>query len=189
VAVDAADLDVDGNTEVVVATLQSNQNNIDLSVLELSFPDATTLVVSASPLYTWADPLGGEDVNIAIGDLNGDQFQNEVVVGFQQGSSSMRFGVFHYTAYGLTPQGGTTEINYHDWCAGLASCTVGGHDLEMKIGRVIREATPPIGREQLVVLDASDINLSGVSYAQDWVVTRHLITATWALEPVSECHR
>jgi hypothetical protein len=188
VAVAAADLDVDGNAEVVVATLRSNQSDIDLSVLELSFQNPTTLVISASPLYVWPDPLGGDDVNVAIGDLNGDQFQNEVVVGYRSGSSSMRFGVFRYTEYGLAPQGGTTEINYHDWCAGLPNCTVGDHDLEMAIGRVARETVPPLEREQLVMLDVSNVNKSGVAYAQDWVMTSRLITETWALEPAGDCH-
>jgi hypothetical protein len=40
----------------------------------------------------------------------------------------------------------------------------------------------------LIVLDISNVITAGVAYAQDWVVTRRLITETWALEPVGECH-
>jgi hypothetical protein len=187
VAVAAADLDVDGNAEVVVATLQSNQSDIDLSVLELSFPNPTTLVISASPLYTWPEPLGGEDVNVAIGDLDGDQQRDEVVVGYRNGSSSMRFGVFHYTEYGLAPQGGPTEINYHDWCPVPLGCTIGDHDLEMTIGRVARETVPPLEREQLVVLDVAKVITGSLSYAQDWIETL-AITETGSLVPVGNCH-
>lgn len=188
VAVAAADLDVDGSAEVVVATLHANRSDIDLSVLELAFQNPTTLVISASPRYVWPDPLGGEDVNVAIGDLNGDQFQNEVVVGYRSGSTSIRLGIFRYTGYGLAPQGGTTEINYHNWCDGLSNCTVGDHDLELAIGRVAREIIPPLEREQLVVLDVSKVVTNSLAYAQDWIVTRRLNTATWALEPVGECN-
>jgi hypothetical protein len=191
VAVAASDLDVDGDAEVVVATLRSNQSDIDLSVLELSFPNSTTLVISASPLYTWIDPLGGEDVNVAIGDLDGDQQRDEVVVGYRNGLSSMRFGVFHYTEYGLASQGGTTEVNYHDWCAGLPGCTVGAHDLELTIGRVARVAVPPLEREQLVVLDVANVITGSLSYAQDWILTSSWITETGSWDPpvvAGGCH-
>lgn len=185
-AVAAADLDVDGNTEVVVATLQSNQSTIDLSVLELSFLDPATLVINASPLYEWTDPSNGEDVNVAIGDLDGDQEQDEVVVGYRYGSTSMRFGIFQYTEYGLTPQGGTTEINYLDHCLGVPGCTVGQHDLEIATGRVFYEFVSPHERQQLVVLDVSAVSLPGVTYAQDWVLTLRLDVENGDLEQVIE---
>ncbi len=114
-AVAAADLDIDGNSEVVVATLQSNQSDIDLSVLEFTFQDPATLLISASTPYTWPDPLVGADVNVSIGDLNGDGLQNEVVVGYSS-SSAMHLGVFLYGEYGLVQQGASTTINYPNWC-------------------------------------------------------------------------
>ena len=189
-AVAAADLDVDGSAEVVVATLRSNQSDIDLSVLDLSFLNPTTLVISALPRYTWPDPAGGDDVNVAIGDLDGDQQRDEVVVGYRD-QVSMRFGVFQYTEYGFGPPGGTTVINNKDWCDGLSGCTVGeddDHDLEIAIGRVARETTPPLERERLIVLDVSKVITNGLEYAQDWVLTRRLITETWALEPDDDCN-
>ncbi len=224
VAVAAADLDVDGSAEVVVATLQENPTNMDISILEVSFPNTTTLVITTSQQTSWEQIPAADDVNMAIGDLDGDGAQNEVVIGFN-GVTSMRFGVFQYKILealrvylplvvapveqlGMdvtnipgtaavtrsVAQGssqftfmGATDIPYHDWCPPGSDCSVSAHDLEIAIGRVVQENVPPLERQQLVILDVSRLT-KGWDYAQDWVGVRHLITTTWALEPVAECN-
>lgn len=187
VSIATADLDVDGASEVVVATLQANHLNIDISVLEFSFPDSGTPAISATRLFPAWPALNGEDVNVAVGDLDGDQFQNDVVIGYRSGTSAMRFGFFHYGENGLAIQGTTTQINYKDWCGG-GGCTVGAHDLEITIGKVAKEIEAPQKREQLVILDVAQVNKPGLTYAQDWIAVRHWITETGNLDPVKECN-
>jgi len=179
VSVAAADLDLDGDTELVVATLQLNLTKLDLSVLEFSFPDASTLSVSAAQHLEWGPLLAADDVNVAIGDLDGDGERNEVVVGYNA-ADSMVFGLFQYGDSGLVRQGGSQSIVY----ANYSGTTVGGHDLEIAIGRVYPNYIPPLEREQLVVLDSAEVVTNGLHYAQDWIGVRELVTDTWALDPL-----
>jgi hypothetical protein len=116
VSVAAADLEVDGSDEVVVATLQSNRTNIDLSLLEISFPTPSTLEIQADHT-TWQGIPEGDDVNVAIGDLDPETYQKEIVVAYRA-TNAMRIGVYQYGEGGLTQPAITAQRPYYwdDWC-------------------------------------------------------------------------
>jgi hypothetical protein len=208
VFVASADLEVDGSHEVVVATLQSTRTNIDISVLEITFPGSDMLELSASHT-NWQGPEG-EDINVAIGDLDPETYQKEIVVGYR-GTNAMHIGVYQYSESGLTQPVITGQRAYYweDWCTQPGQdgdCSVSEHDMEMAIGHVFdRYKGYKFTGDQLVILDLAHMqgrcvidpgmcapnfctdnpaDLQCVDYVQDYVDMLYADTDTWTLDPI-----
>jgi hypothetical protein len=211
VSVAASDLEVDGSEEIVVATLQSNQTNIDLSVLEISFPTPDTLEIQADHA-TWQGIPEGDDVNVAVGDMDPDTYQKEIVVGYR-GTDAMHIGVYQYGEGGLTQPVITAQTPYYwdDWCTQSGQdgdCSVGSHDMEIAIGHVFdRYQGYKFIADQLVILDLahmqgkcvtdpaqcapgfctiSPTDLQCVDYVQDYVDTLYINSDDdiWSLDQI-----
>jgi hypothetical protein len=160
--------------------LNSSRSTIDISVIEFSIQN-NAIHISASEPYEWADPVDGYDVNVAVGDLNGDQLRNEVVVAYRR-SDNIRFQVFAFGELGLSPKGTVNQQTGKAWCSGEADCSIVERDLEISIGK-----TKHTDQEQLTLLDVAKVRKSGVNYARDQVLIHNFNPVTWALEPVGNC--
>jgi hypothetical protein len=64
-------------------------------VLEISFPTPDTLQIQADHT-TWQGIPEGDDVNVALGDMDSDTYQKEIVVGYR-GADAMHIGVYQYS--------------------------------------------------------------------------------------------
>jgi hypothetical protein len=148
VSVAAADLDVDGDDEVVVATLRASQTELDVSVLELSFPTPPTSVLIAATTTYQGGLVAGDDVNVALGDLDGDYQPDEVAIGYRS-PAEMRALIFEYQAgTGDLAMRAAQPIPYvynPDSNFGVL-----WHDMELAIGHVSH-----LQGEQLVAIDAA----------------------------------
>jgi hypothetical protein len=179
VALAAGDLDLDGSSEVVVATINAGRTRIDISVLELGFSDASTLVISAAPKYEWLDLNSAEDVSLAVGDLDGDQQRDDLVVAFR-GLSSIHYRVFGYQEPGqFFTQGLPGQHPLKDWCFGVANCSVIQRDLEIAAGSV----KPGSPSEQLVLLVVAGVLKDGQTYVRDQLEVLTKDPNSWSFEP------
>ena len=148
VSVAAADLDVDGDDEVIVATLRSSQTELDVSVLELLLPTSSPGVLITATTTYQGGQAAGEDINVALGDLDGDYRPDEVIVGYR-GSEQMHVLGFEYqadTGYLVMQQVHQIPYVYQSDDHFL----VQWRDMEVAIGKVDVSQG-----EQLVVLDAA----------------------------------
>jgi uncharacterized repeat protein (TIGR01451 family) len=129
-----ADMDGDGDDEVVVATMRRDGTKVDISVVELGVTSSSISITSDKTSRS-SLPIG-QDVNVAVGDLDGDGLDNEVVVGYKRLSGVVRTLLYQYTDGSLQFQ------EAKDWTFGSGSLL----DVEIAIGKVRRSAG-----EQLVI--------------------------------------
>ncbi|MBC7251034.1 MAG: DUF11 domain-containing protein [Anaerolineae bacterium] len=121
----AADIDGDGDDEVIVATMDASGTSIDVSVVELTVTPRRTNIASSKTTRSGL-PLGS-DVNVAVGDLDGDGVENEVVVGYRRPS----FGIVRILLYQFADGSlQFKESKERIFCSGWVS------DLEIAIGQV-----------------------------------------------------
>jgi hypothetical protein len=178
VAVAAADLDMDGSSEMIVATVQSNKTNIDLSVLEFSFPTADALGIDAIH-NVWGNIPAGEDVNLAIGNIEPSSSQMEVALAYQaQEHDVMSIAVFQYSESGLTQPFITAEKPYY-WEEAEK------HEIEIAAGNVLPRGPGGETGEQVVILDVSHIQ-DGAEYVRDYVEVLGVYSGTTTLEPLGD---
>jgi hypothetical protein len=178
VAVAAADLDMDGSSEMIVATVQSNKTNIDLSVLEFSFTATDTLDIEAIH-NVWSNVPAGEDVNLAIGNIEPSSPEKEVALAYQaQAHDVMSIAVFQYSESGLTQPLITAEREYY-WEG------VEKHDIEVAVGNVLPRGPGGETGEQVVILDVSHIQ-DGADYVRDYVGVLGVYSGTTTLEPLGD---
>lgn len=117
----AADVDADGDDEIVVATLNAAGTRIDVSVGDLT-ASTSAILLSFTHTYYSGQPAGS-DINVAAGDLDGDGVGNEVVVGYNKSSSTVRTILAQFT------NGAWQYKATNDW-----SFSASG-DLELAIGQ------------------------------------------------------
>jgi hypothetical protein len=169
VSVAASDLDTDGDDEVVVATFRQNGTDLDISVLELSFT-ATTIEISIAVTEHETGLLDGDDVNVAIGDMDGDAVENEIVVGYQHGVQPI-LRLYRYSEQALSLVTSETltwvyPINY---------------DLEIAIGGLYGQ----FPGEQLTVMTVESLSLPD---AMEVVRTYRLVGSTLTYIETFESH-
>ena len=209
-SVAAADLEVDGSEEIVVATLQSNRTNIDLSLIEISFPDPDTLDIEAAHTTWQGIPEEGDDINVTIGNMDPGTYQKEIVVGYR-GAHDMHFGVYQYSEGGLSQPVITAQRPYYwdDWCTQPGQdnkCSVTNHDMEITAGQVFdRYKGYKYSGDQLVILDLAHMqgrcvtdpaqcapgfcalyptDLQCVDYVQDYVDPLYINSTNWSLDQI-----
>ena len=136
-SVTAADIDGDGDDEVVVATMNSAGTQVDISIVELTMTSSSISIASSKTSRTGL-PVGA-DVNVAVGDLDGDGLDNEIVVGYTRSLSKIvKTLLYQYTDDSL--QFKETKA----WTFGSFDGWV--QDMELAIGNVQRSTG-----EQLVI--------------------------------------
>jgi hypothetical protein len=121
------DLDFNGEDELVLATHSPGSNSAKISLL--NFTVTPTLGIAISDTVNISDTVG--DISLAVGDLDGDRVQNEVVVG-TMGSNRIRLDILSYftatQSLDLLPY-----TQYITYTAGIS------HELELATGYMYSE--------------------------------------------------
>jgi uncharacterized repeat protein (TIGR01451 family) len=152
-SVTAADIDDDGNDEVIVATMNAAGTQVDISLVELTVT-ASSISIASSKTTRTGLPVGA-DVNVAVGDLDGDGLDNEIVVGYTRLTSNIvKTFLYQYS------DGSLQFKEAKEWT--FSSLTGWIQDMELAIGKV-QHATG----EQLVIavqFYVSTINVTDALY-------------------------
>ena len=136
-SVAAADIDGDGDDEIIVATMNSAGTRVDISIVELTVTSSSISIGSSKTSRTGL-PVGA-DVNVAVGDLDGDGLDNEIVVGYTRSLSKIvKTLLYQYT------DGSLQFKETKAWTFGSFDGWV--QDMELAIGNVQRSTG-----EQLVI--------------------------------------
>jgi len=158
VDVAAGDLDLDGDDEVVVVTLDQNGAKIDISVVELGLIEDVYYdpvlgwqdVIEMSPsLTSYSNRRFGyvRDINVAVGNLDDDDRQDDIVIAWVW--SDIATLVYEYTDTGLQLRPGK---DYDYAWVGRAS-----GDIEITLGAV--RAFNPLYPGQQLVASAQGMDL------------------------------
>jgi uncharacterized repeat protein (TIGR01451 family) len=132
-AIAAGDVDQDGNDEVIIATIDTQQAIYRYSLYKLD-PSAATVIArkSSGALSPAMDQWPG-DIQLKIGDLDGDGKDNEVAIATVWSSDN---GWFNLQTYRISPDYTWTQLTTQGFAIGKKwSCT----DREMAIGKIDNE--------------------------------------------------
>ena len=104
VSVAAGDLDQDGDDEIIVSTLDTNAHKITTNVYKLTVTGSsvTAITQKASDAADYGTGVTLYDVNVDLGDLNGDGKKNEIaVVAGYAGYAKVYIRAMQYTGSSL----------------------------------------------------------------------------------------
>ena len=161
------DLNQDGNDEVVVGTLSSDNTKVTLGVYNVTMSNTAVISITrlAAKIVSYSSALS--DLSVATGDLSGDGNKSEVAF------AALRTGytLGYVRAYSFT---GSSLVDLADTSVSLASTKV--QDVEMTIGQFDSQTG-----EQVAVASLSGISTLSVASR---VTTLRLDTSTSSLTQV-----
>ena len=166
------DLELDGNEEVIMASHSEASPSTDLSVVD--FTITPTLQISVRDSINISDNLG--DISLAVGDLDGDNTHNEVVLG------AVRTDYIHLMVYEYITE--TLTLEYKNQLLSHYS-KIGLHELELTTGYLDSDLCGD--RQSLIVLDTTK-SYDGVYHIDNHVGTYCLNLSTWDLDLDNSFH-
>lgn len=128
VSLTTADIDLDGNDEIILGTLDANGTNMRISVYKLTHTGNTVTQISRVGYRSVNNSVGWRDVQVAVGDLNGDGIRAEMVIGALRKGYAQAYVRAYTSNLGLLKE---------------QTISIGGsaaEDFEMAIGQVDSQA-------------------------------------------------
>ena len=173
ISVAQGDLELDGSEEVALATHSPTSPWTHISLLDLTI--TPTLGISIRDTVEISDTL--EDISVAIGDLDGDQTHNEVILGAIR-ADYIRLMMYEYITETLT-------LEYKNQLY-VAYASTGSHEIELTTGYLDSDICGD--RQSLIVLDTTKYYDGLLYHVDNRVGTYCLNPDTWDLDLEKNYH-